>query len=67
MKIIRNALLVAGALTAILFVYYRLSGQGEEIDGLLANGVAMFFGVFSYLLFATRKPRRRHHKRGHGE
>ncbi|WP_157735950.1 hypothetical protein [Granulosicoccus antarcticus] len=62
MKNIRNALLVAIALTAMLFAYYALSGQVSEIDGLWANGVAMFFGIFGYLLFAGRKPRGKHHK-----
>lgn len=64
LKNIRNALLVASALTAMLLAYYLLSGQFSEIDGLWANGVAMFFGIFGYLLFAGRKPRGKHHKSG---
>lgn len=62
LKKIRNALLVSSALTGMLYVYYLLSGQADEIAGLWVYAIAMFFGVLGYLLFAARKPRRKHRK-----
>ena len=62
MKTVRNALLVSLACTGMLFAYYAVSGQSEEIQGLLFTGIAMFFGVFAYLLFAGRKKKSKHRK-----
>jgi hypothetical protein len=59
-KNIRNALMVSSASTGMMFVYYLLSHQTNEIGGLWVYAAAMFFGVFGYLLFAGRKPRHGH-------
>lgn len=58
-KIIRNALLVSSASTGMLFAYYLLSNQADEISGLWVYAIVMFVGVFGYLLFAARKSRSR--------
>lgn len=62
MKTVRNALLVSLACTGMLFAYYALTGQSEEIMGLWVSGIAMFFGVFGYLLFAGRRKKSKHRK-----
>ncbi len=62
LKKIGNALLISSASTGILFAYYLLSGQAAEIAGLWVHAIAMFVGVFGYLLFAARKPRSKHRK-----
>ena len=62
LKTVRNALLVSLACTGMLFAYYAVSGQSEEIRGLWFSGIAMFFGVFGYLLFAGRRRTSKHRK-----
>ena len=42
--------------------YYALSGQVEEITELWVSAIAMFFGVFGYLLFADRRKKTKHRK-----
>ena len=62
LKTIRNALLVSSASTVMLFAYYIVSGQADELAGLWVHAIAMFFGVFGYLLFVGRRKKSKHRK-----